>query len=143
VLYSPRKVREGKIRRRVNERLEAEEKLEKARAKKEKEERYLRRQLEAEERRVERERLKVVREKEKADKAAERQRQKEERDSARALQLSQKGKMKASRAPPTKNKRQKRPGGGAAIDAAIEAPSALPAKVTSSGRNVKLLQKFR
>jgi hypothetical protein len=37
VLYSPRKVREGKMRRRVNERLEAEEKLERARAKKKKE----------------------------------------------------------------------------------------------------------
>jgi hypothetical protein len=35
VLYSPKKVREGRMRRRVNERLEAEEKLRKARAKKE------------------------------------------------------------------------------------------------------------
>jgi hypothetical protein len=92
---------------------------------------------------VAREKAKEVKEKEKAEKAAEKQRQKEERVSAKALQLSQKGKRKASRAPPTRNKRQKRPGGGAAIDAAIEAPSALPAKVTSRGRNVKLPQKFR
>jgi hypothetical protein len=60
VLYSPRKVREGKMRRRVNERPQAEEKLAKARAKNEKEERYLQRQLEAEERRMERERLEVL-----------------------------------------------------------------------------------
>jgi hypothetical protein len=38
-------VREGKARRRVNERLAAEEKLKKARAKKEKEELRLQRQL--------------------------------------------------------------------------------------------------
>jgi hypothetical protein len=115
-LYSPRKVREGKMRRRVNERLEAEEKLKKARAKKEREKLKLQGQLKAEERRVERERLKVVKEKEKADKAAERQRQKEERNSTRALQLSQKRKRQASRPASSKDKRQRRVGDASQSD---------------------------
>jgi hypothetical protein len=143
VLYSPRKVREGKARIRVNERLAAEEKLNKARAKKEREELRIQRQIQAEERRVERERLKVVREKEKADKAAERQRQKEERDSAKALQLSQKGKRKASRLASSKDKRQRRVGDASQSDQVGGLSSALPPRVTTRGRNVKLPQKFR
>jgi hypothetical protein len=43
VLYLPRKVREGKARIRVNKRLAAEEKLNKAHAKKEREELCLQR----------------------------------------------------------------------------------------------------
>jgi hypothetical protein len=143
VLWSPKKVREAKVRRRVNERLEAEEKLEKARAKKEREELHLQRQLEAEERRMERERLKVVREKEKANKAAERQRQKEEKDSARALQLSQKGKRQASRPASSKAKRQRRVGDASQSDQVLDQSSAPPPKVTTRGRNVHLPQKFR
>jgi hypothetical protein len=54
ILDSPKKVREGKMRRRVNERVEVEEKLRKACAK-EREDLKLQRQLEAEERRRERE----------------------------------------------------------------------------------------
>jgi hypothetical protein len=48
---------------------------------------------------------KVVKETEKAKKAAKKQRQKEACDSAKSIQLSQKGKRKASRALPPKNKR--------------------------------------
>jgi hypothetical protein len=143
VLYSPKKVREGRIRRRVNERLEAEEKLRKARAKKEREDLKLQRQLEAEEGRVERERLKVVREKEKADKAAERQRQKEERESARALQLSEKRKRQASRPGLSKSKCQRRVGDASQSDQVGGPSSAPPPKVTTRGRNVKLPQTFR
>jgi hypothetical protein len=143
VLYSPKKVREGRMRRRVNERLEAEEKLRKARAKKEREDLKLQRQLEAEERRVERERLKVVREKEKADKAAERQRQKEERDSTRALQLSQKRKRQASRPASSNKKRQRRIGDALQSDQVGGLSSAPPPKITTRGRNVNLPQKFR
>ncbi len=143
VLWSPRKTREVVAREAVRERLEMEQKLEKARAKKEREELHLQRQLQVEERRVERERLKKVREKEKADKAAERQRQREERDSARALQLSQKRKRKASR-PPTLNARlRKRVGNASQSDQVLDQSSAPPPKVTTRGRNVKLPQKFR
>jgi hypothetical protein len=142
VLYSPRKVREGKARIRVNERLEAEENLRKSRAKKEREERCLQRQLEAEERRIERERLKVVREKEKADKAAERQRQ-EERDSPKALQLSQMRKRQSSRLALSKGKSQRRVGDASQSDQ-VRGPSfAPPPKVTTGGRNVHLPQESR
>jgi hypothetical protein len=85
VLWSPRKVREARAREAVRERDEIEEKLQKARAKKQREEAQLQRQVELEEKRVERQRLKEMRELERAEKAAERQRQKEERDAAKAI----------------------------------------------------------
>jgi hypothetical protein len=83
-----------------------------------------------------------VREKEKAEKAAKRERLQQERTAAKALQLSQKGKRKASRAPPTNNKRQKRLGDGATA-APIEEPSAPSPPKTSRGRKVHLPKKFR
>ncbi|KAF1940367.1 hypothetical protein EJ02DRAFT_494959 [Clathrospora elynae] len=97
----------------------------------------------AEERRVERERLKEEREKEKAAKAAQYARQKEERDSVKALQLPQKGKRQASRLPTTSNKRQKLVGGQPGHAQVQDEPLGLPPKVTSCGRNIKLLSKFR
>jgi hypothetical protein len=78
------------MRRRVNKRLEAEEKLDMARAKKDRRKLHVQRQLQAEGRRVERERLKMVREK--------------------ALQLSQKGKRKVPRRASSNDKRQRRVG---------------------------------
>jgi hypothetical protein len=143
VWWSPRKLEEGKTQKAILEREEMEEKLQKARKKKEKEDLHLQRQIQAEERRVERERLKVVREKEKADKAAERQRQKEERDSAKALQLSQRGKRKALQDSSSKNKRQKQRSSSRVIAEVQPKLSAQPPKVTSRSRNVNLPQKFR
>ncbi|KAH5632622.1 hypothetical protein HBI23_218330 [Parastagonospora nodorum] len=89
------------------------------RAKKQREEARLQRQVKLEERRAERERLKVVREKEKAEKQAKRE------------PVS------------SKEKRQKRVGDAAG---SVQVPPALsppPPWVTSRGRNVKLLSKFR
>ncbi|KAF1364944.1 hypothetical protein EJ07DRAFT_97132, partial [Lizonia empirigonia] len=143
VFWSPRKVREAKAREAVRERDEMEEKLQKARAKKEREEASLQRQIELEERRVERERLKVVREKEKAEKAAQRERQKQERDAAKAIQLSQRGERQASQAASSSNKRQKRIGGQVGSAQVQDELSAPPPRITSRGRNVNLPSKFR
>ncbi|KAI1521054.1 hypothetical protein Ptr86124_001422, partial [Pyrenophora tritici-repentis] len=99
VFWSPRKLREARAREAVRERDETEEKLQKARSKKQREEARLQRQDELEERRVERQRLKEMRELERAEKAAERARQKEERDAAKAIQLPQKGKGELQQLP--------------------------------------------
>ncbi|KAH5363543.1 hypothetical protein HBI48_081690 [Parastagonospora nodorum] len=108
VFWSPRKFREAQAREAVRKQDEIEEKLQKARAKKQRKEARLQRQVKLEERRVERQRLKVVREKEKAKKQAERERQKQQRNAKKAIQLSQRGKRKASQAVSSKEKRQKR-----------------------------------
>jgi hypothetical protein len=69
VHWSPRKLRDARAREAVRERDETEEKLQKARAKKQREEAQLQRQVELGEKRVERLRLKEVRELERAEKA--------------------------------------------------------------------------
>ena len=72
VYWSPRKVRQARAREAVRVQDEIEEKLQKARAKKQREEAQLQRQVELEEKRVERQRLKEVRDAEQAEKAAKR-----------------------------------------------------------------------
>jgi hypothetical protein len=143
VFWSPCKVREARAREADRERDEIEEKLQKARAKKEKVDAQLQRQIELEKRRVESERLKVVREKEKADKAVERERQKQQQDSAKAIQLSQKGKRQVSRAALSNNKRQKRVGSQLDVAQVQDEASAAPPKLTSRGRNIRLPGKYR
>jgi hypothetical protein len=131
------------LRETVRERDEIEQKLQKARAREQRDEAQIQRRVELEQRRVERERLKEVREKERAEKAAERQHQKDERDRAKALQLSQKGKRKASQVSSASNKRQKRVGAARAGTQVQEEPPAPPPKLTSRGRNVNLPSKYR
>ncbi|KAF7571209.1 hypothetical protein PtrM4_112110 [Pyrenophora tritici-repentis] len=135
VFWSPRKLREARAREAVRERDETEEKLQKARSKKQREEARLQRQDELEERRVERQRLKEMRELERAEKAAERARQKEERDAAKAIQLPQKGKRRASAATSSNNKRQKRVEAARAGAQVQEEPPAPPSKLTSPNTN--------
>jgi hypothetical protein len=142
VHWSPRKLREARAREAVRERDEIEEKLQKARAKKQREEAQLQRQVELEEKRVERQRLKEIREKERAEKAAKRQRQKDERDRAKALQSSQKGKKRALQGVSSSIKRQKRDLNEPAGARPREEPSAAPPKLTSRGRNIKLPSKY-
>ncbi|KNG46898.1 hypothetical protein TW65_06403 [Stemphylium lycopersici] len=113
VHWSPRKLREARAREAVRERVETEEKLQKALAKKQREEAQLQRQVELEQRRVERQRLKEARER------------------------------KASRVLSPSNKRQKRAGAAHDGVQAGDELSATPAKVTSRGRNVNLPQKYR
>jgi hypothetical protein len=143
VLWTPRKLREGKAREVVKEREAQELQLQKSEAKELRAAAMLYKQKIQEEKRVAREKAKNVKEKEKANKAAEREHQKQARDSAKAIQLAQKSKRKASQASSTKNKRQKQGGGKAAVVQAVERAPSPPPKVTSRGRNVNLPQKFR
>jgi hypothetical protein len=143
VFWSPRKVREARARESIQQRDEIEKKLQKAQAKKEREEAQLQRQIEVEQRCVERERLKKERADELAAKAAERARQKQEKDAAKALKLSQNGKRKALPADSLSNKRQKCVGGQPGHVQVHNEPSAAPPKLTSQGRNIKLPGKYR
>jgi hypothetical protein len=143
VYWSPRKVREARAREAVRVQDEIEEKLQKARAKKQREEAQLQRQVELEEKRVERQRLKEVRDAERAEKAAERARKAKAQHQKKAIQQAQQRKRKASRVTPSSNKRQKRADAAhAAVQAGDEA-SAAPPTVTSSGRNVRLPKKYK
>jgi hypothetical protein len=119
-----------------------EEKLQKARAKKQREEAQLQRQVELEEKRVERQRLKEMRELERAEKAAERARKVEAQHQKKAIQQAQKRKRPALQAISSSNKRRKRAGAAHAGVQARDEPSAAPPKVTSRGRNIKLPSKY-
>jgi hypothetical protein len=143
VHWSPRKLREAQAREAVREQDETEEKLQKARVKKQREEARLQRQVELEEKRVERQRLKEMREVERAEKAAERARKVEAQHQRKAIQQPQKRKRPVSEEITSSSKRQKRVGAAHAGVQAQDEPSAAPLKVTSRGRNVNLPQKFR
>ncbi|KAF7574024.1 hypothetical protein PtrM4_056470 [Pyrenophora tritici-repentis] len=108
VFWSPRKLRQARERRVVEEREKDELQLQKARRLELKEQARLYKLQVAQEKRVERERLKEVREKEKAEKMAERAREKAARDSQKAIQQAQNSKRKASQSSTQKQKRQKR-----------------------------------
>jgi hypothetical protein len=143
VFWSPRKMREARAREAVQEQDEIEEKLQRARAKKQREEAQLQRQVELEEKRVERQRLKEIRELERAEKAAERARKVEAQRQKKAIQQAQQRKRKASQASSSKNKRQKRVIEDRAHNRVASPPTPLPPKITSRGRNVNIPQKFR
>jgi hypothetical protein len=141
--WSPRKISEARAKLAEIKTERRQEQLKKDEVKDQRAANKLYKQKITEERRVERERAKVVREKERAEKATERERLKQQHDAAKALQLSQKGKRKASQAPPLNKKRQKRSGDGAATEAVLQRASAPPVQTTSRGRNVHLPSKFR
>lgn len=86
VLWSPRKVREARVRQSVKEQEEKEQKLQKAETAELRKAAKLYKEKIAEEKRVAREEAKKEKEKEKAKKAAERARQKEACNAAKALQ---------------------------------------------------------
>jgi hypothetical protein len=143
VFWSPRKFREARAREAVRERDEIEEKLQKARAKKQREELQLQRQVNAEEKRVERRRLKEMRDAERAKKVAERAR-KVEAQHHKKTQQAQQRKRKALRASSSsKNKRQKRSVEDGAPPSSIPPPSSISPRITSRGRSVNLPSKFR
>jgi hypothetical protein len=141
--YSPRKVAKGRAERLQKEQEELEEKAAKAKIKDLKAASKLLKEKLTQENRVVAAAAKLVKEKEKAEKAAEKARNIEARNTQKAIQQAQKGKRKASQASSTKNKRQKQGGGGAATVQAVKRPKSPPPKVTSRGRSVRVLQKFR
>ena len=150
VFWSPRNMREARAREVIRVRDEAEEKLQKAKTKELMKAARILKKREVEERRVERERAKKDKEKEKEKKAKERAQKKQLKEqekqaatSSKSAQVSQKGKRPASKQLVPKNKRQKRVGGGASGEKAVDLPSAPSPKTTNRGRNVNLPSKFR
>ncbi|KAF1955114.1 hypothetical protein CC80DRAFT_416518, partial [Byssothecium circinans] len=143
VFWSPRKVREARVRQSVKEQEDKEQKLQKAKTAKLRKAAKLYKEKIAEEKRVAREAAKVAKEKERAEKAAERARKKEARDAAKALQLSKKGKRKALQPSTKSNKRQKHVVNAVATEEASGAALAAPPTTTRRGRNVKLPSKYQ
>ena len=138
VFWSPRKVREARVRQSIRKQEEKEQKLQKAETAELRKAAKLYKEKIAEEKRVAREAAKVAKEKERAEKAAERAREKETRKAAKALQTTQKGKRKASQPSIQSSKRQKRVVDAIATKEASGVALAAPPKTTRRGRNVKL-----
>ena len=143
VFCSPRKLRQAKERRAIEEREKDELRLQKAQRSQLKKQVRLYKLQVAQEKRVERERLKEVREKEKAEQVAERARQKADHDSRKAFQQGQNNKRKASQASSQNKKRQKRVVAAAAIKESLGAAPAAPPVTTRRGRNIKLPSKYK
>ena len=143
VFWSPRKVREARVRQSIKEQEDKEQQLQKAETVELRKAAKVYKEKIAEEKRIAREAAKVAREKEKAEKAAERARQKEARDATKALQSSQKGKRKASQLSQQSQKRYKRSVNTRDTGEASEGVSAAPAILTRRGRRVKLPDRYK
>ena len=143
VFWSPRKVREARVRQCVKEQEDKEQKLQKAKTAESRKAAKQYKEKIAEEKRMAREAAKVAREKERAEKAAERAREKEARSVAIALQSTQKGKRKALQPSTQSSKRRKRVVDDVAAKEASGAILAAPPKTTRRGRNVKLPSRFQ
>ena len=85
VFWSPRKIREARVRQSIKEQEEKEQQLQKAETAELKKAAKLYKEKIAQEKRVAREAAKVAREEERAKKAAERARKKEARNTAKAI----------------------------------------------------------
>jgi hypothetical protein len=112
VFWSPRKVREARVREDMKQQEAEEGNLQKSQRKELKAAAALYKKQQLAEAKVERERIKEVKKKEREDKAkrlaasrAEKQRQKETENTQKALQLSQRGKRPASEKVAPKSKR--------------------------------------
>jgi hypothetical protein len=146
VFWSPRKVREARVRQTVKKREEKELQLQKAESAERKKAARLYKLEIAEEKRAAREAAKEVREKEKAEKAkqvAERARQREAQTATRALQSSQKAKRKALQPLKQDSKRRKQVVDAVDSGEASEAALAARPKTTRRGRNVRLPDKHK
>jgi hypothetical protein len=143
IVWSPRKVRESKARRTVNQRLAEEERLQKASDKELKAAATLYKKKIAEEKRVAREEAKVVSDRAKAEKAAEIAAKKATQNTKKSQPTAQSGKRKALQASYPKGKRARGSGGG--VEPAASSPSliAAPPKVNSRGRTINVPSKYR
>jgi len=143
VFWSPRKVREARVRQAIKEREEKEQQLQKAKVAELKKAAKLYKEKIQQEKRAAREAAKEAKEKERAKKAAQRAAQKSANNTEKALQLSQKAKRKASQPSLQSRKRQKRIVDALDVGEASEGASAAPTKTTRRGRNVKLPNRYR
>ena len=105
IFWSPKKLREARVRQQVFEQEEEQERVRKADIKELQKANRLYKEKLAEEKRLQRREAQVAREKERAEKATKRERQKQARNAAKAIQLSQKGKKRASSPSQPKKKR--------------------------------------
>ena len=143
VLWSPRKVREARVRQSIKEHEDKEEQLQKAETAELRKAAKLYKEKIQQEKRVAREVARKEKEKERAEKVAQRTAQKSARDAEKALQLSQKGKRKASQAPLQSRKRQKRVVNGLDTGEASQGASGTPAIPTRRGRSIKLPDRYK
>jgi hypothetical protein len=143
VFWSPKKIREARVRQSVREQEEKEQQLQKAETAELKKAARLYKEKIRQEKQAAREAAKKAREKEKAKKAAQREAQKATRNTEKALQLSQKGKRKASEPPLQSRKRQKCGVDALDVREASEGASSTPAISTRRGRNVKLPSRYK
>ena len=143
VFWSPRKVREARVRQSVKERKDMEQQLQKSETAELKKAAKLYKEKIQQEKRIAREVAKEAKEKDRAKKAAQRAAQKSARDAEKALQLSQNGKRKALQTSLPRKKRQKRVVDASDINEALEGASAALTRSTRRGRSVRLPDRYQ
>ena len=143
MFWSPRKVREARVRQSVKERKDMEQQLQKSETAELKKAAKLYKEKIQQEKRIAREVAKEAKEKDRAKKAAQRAAQKSARDAEKALQLSQNGKRKALQTSLPRKKRQKRVVDASDINEALEGASAALTRSTRRGRSVRLPDRYQ
>lgn len=144
VWWSPRKLKEARLRQAAKEKEEEEEQLRKVRTKELKDQVRLMRLKEAEEKKVERERTKRDKEKAEAVKAAAREAQKTTNNAQNPIPQPQSGKRKASQSRPRQPQRKKTRVSGARRAVAKEAPAPPPPpSTTRRGRTINTPGRYR
>jgi hypothetical protein len=143
VFWSPRKIREARVRQSIREQEEKEQQLQKAETAELKKAAKLYKDKIQQEKRAAREAARKAKEEERAEKAAQRKAQKATCNTEKALQLSQKGKRKASQPSLQSRKRQKRSVDALDVGEASEGASSTPAISTRRGRSVKLPDRYK
>jgi hypothetical protein len=143
VFWSPRKIREARVRQSIREQEEKEHQLQKAETAELKKAAKLYQEKIQQEKRAVREAAKKAKAEERAEKATQRKAQKATCNAEKALQLSQRGKRKASQPSLQNSKRQRRGVNALDVREASEGASSTPAISTRCGRNVKLPDRYR
>jgi hypothetical protein len=143
VFWSPRAIREARVRESVRDDEEKRLQLQKADAKKLREQNKLLNMKLKEESRVAAEQRKVEREEKKAKAEAECARKAEARNNKQAIQTTQIGKRKASQSSKPKAKRVQRSGNNGAGAVGGEPSHDAPVRRSTSGRTIKSTAKYR
>jgi hypothetical protein len=143
VFWLPRAMREARVRESVGDDEEKRLQLQKADAKKLREQNKLLNMKLKEERCVAAEERKVEREEKKAKAEAECARKAEARNNKQAIQTTQIGKRKASQSSKTKAKRVRRSGNNGAGAVGRKPSHDAPVRRSTSGRTIKSTAKYR
>jgi hypothetical protein len=143
VFWSPRAIREARVRESVRGNEEKRLQLQKADAKKLREQNKLLTIKLKEERRVAAEKRKVEREEKKAKAETKRARKAKARNNKPAIQITQTGKRKASRSSKPKAKRVRRSSDDGAGAVGEEPSHDAPVRRSTSGRTIKSTAKYK